>query len=345
MIDYALDQRRSWPPVPGRSGCAPTGPTSAGAAPSTELGDPGHHLRGRPRPAGARAGARRRPHAGRASSAPTASTSSSTRAGAIWDERAHIGDLDALRARSPGGRGRGTHRPRRPRRLRGPRVDRRATDPAGRPAVGSAPIGRPAGSPAHRRRPKGERTRACPSPPSRTTSSRTGPSRRRRSSRPGRSSPTARSTSEAEADYEAFWARQARELVTWFDDFDTVLDWQLPFAKWFVGGTLNVSYNCLDRHVEAGRGDKVAYHWEGEPGDTRTITYAELLDEVCRFANVLKGLGCRAGRPGRHLHADDPRAAGGHAGLHPHRCGPLGASSAASRPTRSSTGSTTPRPR
>ncbi|MGZ4681630.1 MAG: acetate--CoA ligase [Acidimicrobiales bacterium] len=100
---------------------------------------------------------------------------------------------------------------------------------------------------------------------------------------------------EAEENLEAFWARQARELLTWFDDFDTVLDWQLPFAKWFVGGTLNVSYNCLDRHVEAGRGDKIAYHWEGEPGDTRTITYAELLDEVSRFANVLKGLGVERG--------------------------------------------------
>ena len=96
---------------------------------------------------------------------------------------------------------------------------------------------------------------------------------------------------EAAADYEAFWARQARELLTWSKDFDTILDWNLPFAKWFVGGELNVSYNCLDRHVEAGLGDKVAYHWEGEPGDTRTITYAELLDEVSRFANVLKGLG------------------------------------------------------
>jgi len=100
---------------------------------------------------------------------------------------------------------------------------------------------------------------------------------------------------EAEADYEAFWARQARELVSWFDDFDTVLDWQLPFAKWFVGGTLNVSYNCLDRHVADGRGDRVAFHWEGEPGDTRTITYADLLDEVSRFANVLKGLGVERG--------------------------------------------------
>ncbi|MCU1449681.1 MAG: acsA, partial [Acidimicrobiales bacterium] len=100
---------------------------------------------------------------------------------------------------------------------------------------------------------------------------------------------------EAEKDWEGFWARQARELVSWYHDFDTVLEWDLPFAKWFASGTLNVSYNCLDRHVEAGRGDKVAYHWEGEPGDTRTITYADLLDEVSRFANVLKSLGVRKG--------------------------------------------------
>ncbi|TML93422.1 MAG: acetate--CoA ligase [Actinobacteria bacterium] len=100
---------------------------------------------------------------------------------------------------------------------------------------------------------------------------------------------------EAERDPEAFWARQARELVTWFDDFDTVCEWDLPFAKWFTGGTLNVAYNCLDRHVEAGRGDRVAYHWEGEPGDTRTYTYAELQTEVCRFANVLKSLGVKKG--------------------------------------------------
>src|SRR5262249_7748592 len=92
-----------------------------------------------------------------------------------------------------------------------------------------------------------------------------------------------------------FWARQARDLLTWYDDFDTVLEWDLPFAKWFVGGTLNVSYNCLDRHVEAGRGDKVAFHWEGEPGDTRTITYPELLDGGSRFANVLKSLGVQRG--------------------------------------------------
>ncbi len=100
---------------------------------------------------------------------------------------------------------------------------------------------------------------------------------------------------EAEADYEAFWARQARELLTWDTDFTKVLDWQLPFAKWFEDGKLNVSANCLDRHVDAGLGDKVAYHWEGEPGDTRSITYAELLTEVKKFSNVLKGLGVEKG--------------------------------------------------
>ena len=100
---------------------------------------------------------------------------------------------------------------------------------------------------------------------------------------------------EADADYEAFWARQARELLTWSKDFDAVLDWDLPFARWFVGGELNVSENCLDRHVAAGKGEKVAYHFEGEPGDTRTITYAELLADVERFANVLKGLGLQKG--------------------------------------------------
>ncbi len=92
------------------------------------------------------------------------------------------------------------------------------------------------------------------------------------------------------ADLEAFWAGQA-ESLDWFDKWTTVLEWDLPFAKWFVGGTLNVSYNCLDRHVAAGLGDRIAYYWEGEPGDRRTITYAELLADVERFANVLKGLG------------------------------------------------------
>jgi len=96
---------------------------------------------------------------------------------------------------------------------------------------------------------------------------------------------------EAEADYEAFWARQARELLTWDTDFTQVLDWDLPFAKWFADGKLNVSYNCLDRHIEAGLGDRVAYHWEGEPGDTRTFTYSDLHAEVCKFANTMKNLG------------------------------------------------------
>ncbi len=100
---------------------------------------------------------------------------------------------------------------------------------------------------------------------------------------------------EAKKDYQSFWARQASELVTWSKPWETVCEWNLPFAKWFVGGQLNVSYNCLDRHVEAGRGDKVAIHFEGEPGDTRTLTYAELLDEVQRFANALKSLGVQKG--------------------------------------------------
>ncbi|MGK0331448.1 MAG: acetyl-CoA synthetase, partial [Minisyncoccia bacterium] len=82
---------------------------------------------------------------------------------------------------------------------------------------------------------------------------------------------------EANADDEAFWERQASELVEWFEPWNTVLDWQLPYAKWFEGGTLNVAHNCLDRHVNAGNGGRVAIHWEGEPGDTRTITYQDLL--------------------------------------------------------------------
>jgi acetyl-CoA synthetase len=91
-----------------------------------------------------------------------------------------------------------------------------------------------------------------------------------------------------------FWARQAGAL-DWFRPWDTVLQWDPPFARWFDGGTLNVSYNCLDRHVAAGRGDKVAFHWEGEPGDTRTISYGELLADVSRCANVLRGLGVGRG--------------------------------------------------
>jgi len=100
---------------------------------------------------------------------------------------------------------------------------------------------------------------------------------------------------QADADYQGFWANQAAELLDWSTEWHTICEWDLPFAKWFIGGELNVSYNCLDRHVLAGRGEKVALHWEGEPGDTRTVTYAELLDETQRFANVLKGLGVQRG--------------------------------------------------
>jgi acetyl-CoA synthetase len=100
---------------------------------------------------------------------------------------------------------------------------------------------------------------------------------------------------EAAEDDQGFWARQAADLLDWYEDWHTICDWQLPFAKWFVGGKLNVCHNAVDRHVEAGHGDQVAYHWEGEPGDTRTITYADLLGEVQRVANVLKGLGVAKG--------------------------------------------------
>ena len=92
----------------------------------------------------------------------------------------------------------------------------------------------------------------------------------------------------------AFWEDQAGALE-WSTPWSQVLDWQPPFAKWFVGGSLNVAVNCVDRHVAAGRGDKVAIHWEGEPGDTRAVTYAELQAEVCRAANALTDLGVRKG--------------------------------------------------
>jgi acetyl-CoA synthetase len=95
-------------------------------------------------------------------------------------------------------------------------------------------------------------------------------------------------------DAEAFWADQA-ERLSWFRRWDSVLRWTPPWVTWFAGGQLNASYNCLDRHVEAGGGDKVAYHWEGEPGDKRAITYRELHEEVCRFANALRELGVRKG--------------------------------------------------
>ena len=98
----------------------------------------------------------------------------------------------------------------------------------------------------------------------------------------------------AAADPVSFWEDQARRL-SWAEPWKQALEWDLPFSKWFVGGKLNVAYNCVDRHVEAGLGARVAFHWEGEPGDTRTITYAELHQMVCRAANALTSLGVEAG--------------------------------------------------
>ncbi len=99
----------------------------------------------------------------------------------------------------------------------------------------------------------------------------------------------------AKADPEAFWGQLAEAELHWFEKWEKVLDWQPPFAQWFVGGKLNVSFNCLDRHLTDGRKDKTALIWEGEPGDSRTFTYSELHREVCRMANVLKQLGVQKG--------------------------------------------------
>jgi acetyl-CoA synthetase len=101
---------------------------------------------------------------------------------------------------------------------------------------------------------------------------------------------------EAEGDPEGFWAKQSEELLHWHEKWDQVLDWSNPpFAKWFVGGKLNVSYNCVDRHVEAGNGDRVAFHWRGEEGEERDITYADLHRDVQKFANALKDRGIEQG--------------------------------------------------
>ena len=106
---------------------------------------------------------------------------------------------------------------------------------------------------------------------------------------------TAATYTEADQDYEAFWAEQAHRL-SWGTEPTETLDWtNPPFAKWFADGTLNAAYNCCDRHVEAGNGDRVAFHFEGEPGDTRTITYAQLTKQVCQAANALVELGVGAG--------------------------------------------------
>src|SRR5436189_3129020 len=98
--------------------------------------------------------------------------------------------------------------------------------------------------------------------------------------------------------FEGFWETEGRERVTWFEPFTKLLEWELPYAKWYLGGKLNVCFNCVDRHVAAGNGDKVAYYWEAEPEDERrTITFADLQREVVRFANALRKLGVRKGTP------------------------------------------------
>jgi acetyl-CoA synthetase len=98
--------------------------------------------------------------------------------------------------------------------------------------------------------------------------------------------------------FEEFWDREGRERVTWFEPFHTLYEWELPYARWYLGGKLNIAYNCVDRHVEAGSGGKVAYYWEGEPvGERREVTFADLQREVVRFANALRKLGVRKGTP------------------------------------------------
>ena len=99
----------------------------------------------------------------------------------------------------------------------------------------------------------------------------------------------------ARDDRDGFWKEQALEHLHWFEPFGEVCRWNAPHAEWFVGGKTNASYNCLDRHVEAGRGDRTAILWEGEPGDTRSLTYAELLREVCKCAEGLQQLGIGKG--------------------------------------------------
>ena len=98
----------------------------------------------------------------------------------------------------------------------------------------------------------------------------------------------------AEKDPEGFWASFASELE-WFTPWTKVLDWKPPHAKWFVGGTINASVNCVDRHVRGPRRNKAALIWEGEPGDRRTLTYFDLYRQVGQFANVLKSLGVKRG--------------------------------------------------
>ena len=124
-----------------------------------------------------------------------------------------------------------------------------------------------------------------------------------------------------ERDFEEFWETEGRERVTWFEPFTELYEWEPPYAKWYLGGKLNVCFNCVDRHVEAGQGEKVAYYWEGEPEDERrTITFSDLQREVVKLANALKKLGVRQGDAGRDLHGHGPGGPGGDARLRAAGC-------------------------
>jgi acetyl-CoA synthetase len=101
-----------------------------------------------------------------------------------------------------------------------------------------------------------------------------------------------------ERDWEEFWETEGRERVTWFEPFEKLYEWEPPYAKWYLGGKLNICFNCVDRHVDAGRGDQIAYYWEGEPvGERREITFADLQRDVVRFANGLRKVGVGKGTP------------------------------------------------
>ena len=158
-----------------------------------------------------------------------------------------------------------------------------------------------------RRRPRGRRrvhrrhAEETPWQTERRSSRRSRSCSTRRPSSRRRSSPSTRVVTDesiyeqAEADSEGFWAEQA-EALHWFEKWDQVLDWSdPPYAKWFAGGKLNVAYNCVDRHVEAGNGDRVAFHWRGEEGEERDVTYADLHRDVQSFANALKDHGIGKG--------------------------------------------------
>ena len=130
---------------------------------------------------------------------------------------------------------------------------------------------------------------------------------------------------EAEADYAGFWARQARELLSWQTPFTKTLnDSDAPFFKWFEDGKLNVSYNCLDRHVEAGKGGKTALIFEADDGTVTKVTYSELLAKVSQLANALKARGIQKGDRVVIYMPMSRRGRGGHAGVRAYRCDALG---------------------